>query len=206
MFQRLNTGNVFIPPERKQVLETRDLDEHSVISVRNANEEHELQKRIPDDIARVFHPTVLGHQLIASHALMAILTSRGKDFKGEPAACAFRPPPPSKNPTPECDMDNASGLPANVFRPNTYTKFCEAVEKDPKKELNWIVGVDGNEIPRLRSKRSPPPNPDAYNDYKIALSWNGGDDSCGKGCKDAFDTMAQGQCKSRPLRLIQGSY
>ena len=194
MFQRLNTAPTFVPPQKR--LESREFGDSVVLGEINEARAHTLEKRIPDDIGKVFHPTILGQELIAATSMMAIAQAREKSSNANPPACALPPPPPSNNPTPECDVGRVSGLPANVFTPGTYSNFCEAVEKDPKIELNWIVDVTGNQIPpkKSKSKRSPPPNPSLYNDFKITLMWSGGDNACGKGCRDAFNTMTQGQC------------
>ena len=190
MFQRHNTDPTFIPPDRLKALKARE----------NELTAHNLEKRIPDATARVFHPTVLGHEVIAAYSLMAILETRIKDFKGErPKACFV--PPMNDSPDPKCDMDRVSGLPSKLFLLNTFSKFCDAVEKDATKELNWIVGPDGNEKPRLRSKRSPPVDPDSYNDYEITLSWTGGEDACAKGCKEAYNAMGVSPCKSSKTHI-----
>ena len=183
MFQRLNSHWTI---EQSKAIETGNFDELT---------SHELDKRVPDSLGKVFHPSVLGHEVIAAYSLMAILTAKTKDFTGEPPEACFVPPV-NNDPNPECDMDMISGLPSKVFVLNTFSKFCDAVEKDATKELEWIVGVDGNEISRLRSKRSPPAYPDDYNEYKITLLWTGGEGACAKGCKDAYTAMAKSPCKS----------
>ena len=191
MFQRLNTDRTFVPPGKSKAVETRNVDGLT---------SHELDKRIPDSIGKVFHPSVLGQEVIAASSLMAILTAKTKNFKGEPPKGCFLPPV-NNDPDPECDMDMVSGLTSKIFVLNTFSKFCDAVEKDATMELNWIVGVDGNEKPRLRSKRSPPADPDGYNEYEITLMWTGGEGACAKGCKDAYNAMALSPCKLNTLPI-----
>lgn len=196
MFQRLNAGPMFIPPEKLKALQNRDVDDTANLVQRGEAATHSLEKRIPipDDIARVFHPTTLGHELIAAYSMMAIFDARKKTSTAKPPTCPFQPPQ-NNNPDPKCDVSLASGFPSNVFRPNVYTQFCDEVEKDPKKKLSWIVDSMGHQIPN-KSKRSPPPDPGAYNDIQITLDWTGGDNACGKGCKDAYYTMATSPCKA----------
>ena len=170
MFQRFNTGNTFIPPGKAKTVKNRDVDDTAVLDERDEEETHSLEKRIPDEVGKVFHPTILGHELVAAHSMMAILNARKKNFKAQPPACALQPPK-TDNRTPKCDITLVSGLPANVFNPNTYIQFCEAVEKDPKTQLWWMMDDMGHQLPwkKDKFKRTPPPNPDLYNDFKIGL-------------------------------------
>ncbi|KAI9613524.1 hypothetical protein H4Q26_010131 [Puccinia striiformis f. sp. tritici PST-130] len=46
-------------------------------------------------------------------------------------------------------------------------------------------------------KRTPPPNPDAYIDYKFGLSWSGGKGTCSLSCDEAFHLASNSPC-TRP--------
>lgn len=77
-----------------------------------------------------------------------------------------------------------------------YPKFCEEVNKDPKKEL--IKTYSHDEIkPQKRSypidKRSPPPDPQLYNGLRFGFEWSGGD--CQQSCEDTYHDLAQWACK-----------
>ncbi|KAL2039386.1 hypothetical protein N7G274_008054 [Stereocaulon virgatum] len=77
---------------------------------------------------------------------MDILTARNKTSNAVPPACAVQPPK-DNNTTLKCNVTLVSAFPAHVFNPDTYTQFCEAVEKDPKIKLSWIVDNMGYRIP-----------------------------------------------------------
>ena len=194
----------------KKVAVAGNVDGTPVGKVKAKAEGQALTKRVPDDIGRVFHPSILGQELIASFSMMAILTTRAKTSTGQSAACSrtqpSKPPPPKgtplnpDNPGPKCDNKFVSGLPAKVFSLDNkvFGQFCEAVGKNANSKLEWIVDLDGNKVPRLNKRllrRSPPADPNRYKDYRIILTWSGGENACGKGCEDAYRTMAAGQCK-----------
>ncbi|KAF6801131.1 hypothetical protein CSOJ01_11989 [Colletotrichum sojae] len=73
-------------------------------------------------------------------------------------------------PRPEksCEMDKVSGMPWNVFR-DVPKKFCAEVDKNQGKALEWTVDSFGNQV--KLGKRTPPPSPAAYDDYRITLKW-----------------------------------
>lgn len=101
-------------------------------------------------------------------------------------------------PTPECNMDDASGLPYNVFQ-GVYGQFGDEVDKGGS-ALKWIVDSHGNRIPpkkRDLQERTPPPNPDTYKNYMIDLMWSPLDTgaTCTKSCSEAYGLLANGQCK-----------
>lgn len=105
---------------------------------------------------------------------------------------------------PECDMKGAvTSLPQNVFRLSVYNKFCEEVNKNQGQALTWTVDSNGNQIPLLarRSRidgRTPPPNPDAYRDYKVQLMWEPKErtDDCPVSCADAMKSIGFSPCES----------
>ncbi|KAL8871781.1 MAG: hypothetical protein Q9174_002458 [Haloplaca sp. 1 TL-2023] len=200
MFQRLDVGKHFIPPGKRDELAKRDVKGSITLNSRKEHFPHELDKRVPDSIARVFHPTILGHELIATLSTQAVFDFKMKGFNGQVPACPIPSPfvpPPSKNPKAECNPGLSSGLPANVFKTGTYAHFCDAVEKDPGSKLEWVVTADGNQrADSGRTKRSPPPDLSLYNGLTVILRWSGGDGSCSTACRDAFYNMAQGQCGS----------
>ena len=92
MFQRLNTASTFIPPGKEKTIGKLDVNGTAVLNQRDVGEIYSLEKRVPDAMGRVFHPTILGHELIAAYPMMAILTARKKTSNAQPPACPFQPP------------------------------------------------------------------------------------------------------------------
>lgn len=114
-------------------------------------------------------------------------------------------PPAPPVPRPQCNMEDASGLPFNVFK-SVYGQFCGEVDK-AKSALTWIVDSRGNRIPTRRRSlhgRTPPPNPDTYNNYKIDLTWSPGGNAeatCAKSCSDAYGLLVNSPCKLNESKI-----
>lgn len=108
----------------------------------------------------------------------------------------------AKPPAPKCNMDDASGMPFNVFN-GVYGSFCSEIGKDQKKEAKWTVDSRGNQASQAARRfaelltRTPPPNPDTYRDYKVDLKWTPaqGDAACAKSCEDAYALIATSPCE-----------
>ena len=90
VFQRLDTGAQFIPPEKKQSLE----------------------KRVPDDIGRVFHPTLFGQRMVVSFVMQVLLDARAELLGGQPAQACIKPS--VKEPT--CLVDSNKGISKEDFK------------------------------------------------------------------------------------------
>lgn len=109
------------------------------------------------------------------------------------------PSEPSEPPKTECDMDDESGLPFNVFQ-GVYGQFCDEAKREGS--LRWSVDSRGNRIPLMRRhlhERTPPPDPDAYPDVRIHLEWAPNEDAaveCMTSCADAYYTLSQSPCMS----------
>jgi hypothetical protein len=107
-----------------------------------------------------------------------------------------------------------TSFPENVFRAGLTDKFCAERDKKPDAALEWTVDSKGNLIPapskRLRRRRglvgvethnidarSPPPNPDAYNEYSVKLSWRPQPPfmGCHLTCHDTMMKIANSPCK-----------
>lgn len=104
---------------------------------------------------------------------------------------------------PDCSMSEPGVMQWSVFSGPQYSvadTFCQAVSDDPYSEIHWVVDSSGNRIPDKLKERSPPVTPDTYKDYKIALAWTPRSGfwqgSCTRSCKAAFDSIANGPCKS----------
>ncbi|KAF2464582.1 uncharacterized protein BDR25DRAFT_380815 [Lindgomyces ingoldianus] len=87
-FIRPDVGNVFIPPERRE-LELMNITAQSV-------DDHSLQKRLPDVIMQYFHPTDWGTNMQAAVGLSAV--SKGRAHmdaadRNQPHLCSVDPPP-----------------------------------------------------------------------------------------------------------------
>lgn len=112
----------------------------------------------------------------------------------------------AKPPAPKCNMDDASGMPFNVFN-GVYGSFCSEIGKYQKKEAKWTVDSRGNQASQAARRfaellaRTPPPNPYTYRDYKVDLKWTPaqGDAACAKSCKDAYALIATSPCEY-PIR------
>ena len=111
IFQRLNSKPQLIPPEKSTEIKTS----------------HRLGKRVPDSIARVFHPTELGQQVIASFVLLALMDAKGKQVGGTPPKSCSTPP---INP-PSCSASSNQGLDKYKFK-EARDDWC----KDTSKPIN----------------------------------------------------------------------
>lgn len=169
---------------------------------------------VPDSYGRVFHPRPNGHALIANLVLYHVSANYAKrinqDWPQEEVAegtCSAGTStiPDGPAPEPSCDTHALSGIPYNVFSGSSagstdvYGKFCDAVEKDQKKELTWTTDASGNEkSKKLRMmKRTPPPNPKAYDSYSFKLNFKPSSDAssgCRSSCADAFSTISNSPC------------
>lgn len=172
---------------------------------------------VPDGYGRVFHPRPNGHAMIANLVLDHVSRNYAKrinqDWPAEeitsdtcPANAAGTSPSPTPSgpaPSPSCDTNALSGIPNNVFHgsgtgsTDVYGKFCDAVSKDQKNKLEWTTDASGTQKTRkLRSmKRTPPPNPNAYDSYSFDLKFEpSGDGTCSKSCSDAYAYIANSNC------------
>ncbi|KAA1108905.1 hypothetical protein PGT21_028646 [Puccinia graminis f. sp. tritici] len=103
---------------------------------------------------------------------------------------------PKVSASPQCNMKESSQVPYNVFD-GVFDKFCKNTLKNPLNGLTEIVDSRGFVVrPRKRSllKRTPPPNPDAYMDYRFGLSWSGGKGTCSISCVEAFKAGSTSPC------------
>ncbi|KAK8015582.1 hypothetical protein PG991_008470 [Apiospora marii] len=109
-------------------------------------------------------------------------------------------PDEPKGPSANCDMDNLSDIPGNVFggsKNNVYHHFCErwVADYDPKMRVDAAGNNKDPEI--IKSKkiqgRTPPPNPKVYKDHDFNLGFkpSGGEGKkqCAQNCTVAFDTL-----------------
>jgi hypothetical protein len=101
-------------------------------------------------------------------------------------------------PAPECDTNDASTVPWNVFSDGVYKGFCDKIAGDKNTALSQVVDSKGNVIPPKRRRsilgRTPPPDPDAFEGFTFALDWSGGDGSCDSDCATSYYTIAQSPC------------
>jgi hypothetical protein len=113
------------------------------------------------------------------------------------------PEKPSKTPRPEpqCDMDDISGVPSNVFNTGVFREFCNEVNRNKETALVKVVDSHGNIIPPKRAarkratrKRTPPPNADSYSQFTFSLEWTGGNDTCHADCEESFSAIATSPC------------
>ena len=99
-----------------------------------------------------------------------------------------------------CDMYMCSGILYNVSNGqagNVYDKFCFAL--DSTANLKWTVDAHGEQKQQSsKTKRTPPPNPNAYGTYNFELSWEMmANEGCGQNpesCGDAFAKIADSPC------------
>jgi hypothetical protein len=134
-----------------------------------------------------------------------------------------------------CDDKQISGLPYNVFHGtagNVYDKFCFNLDSTVSQE--WIVNTHGdqksNEPKRIRrvdallkglrlpffsndaqEKRTPPPNPNSYDDYSIDLKWETNKNTLGCGqnldsCRQVFASVSNSPCGHQAGKSSLGSY
>ncbi len=121
VFQRFNAAPIYIPPGK------------------NKDAVQQLNKRIDDSMARVFHPTILGQQVIATHALLALLDAKGKLYGGEPPkSCSI----PVQNP-PSCAASSNQGISKDRFTEARDT-WCKDNTKpiDPSKDYSKYFSME----------------------------------------------------------------
>jgi hypothetical protein len=175
---------------------------------------------LPDGFGRVFHPTMLGHQIVANNILWHLeardakvvfqeqLPERG-DWKD---ICPLIPPS-------ECAADDdTSKLPSKLFWQynfSTYSGkgifdgFCESMDSgktDRQTNQEWKVNAQGATLNILQKvisgdttasihQRSPPVDPQLFG-QDITLKWIPGKDSrdCTMKCSNAYEEMWRGNC------------
>lgn len=105
-----------------------------------------------------------------------------------------------ERPTANCDMDNLSEIPGNVFggpKNNVYHHFCESWLDDAEFKMR-VDAAGSNKDPEIIKQkkiqgRTPPPNPDVYKvyDFNLGFESSGGDGKkeCAQNCTVAFDTL-----------------
>ena len=104
------------------------------------------------------------------------------------------------------DKDALSGVPYNIFANEdtggVYAKFCQQL--DPKQTLALTVDAHGAQKEPIarRMKRTPPPNPDAYDSFSFNMKWqpDGDDSTCEQtpqGCTEAFFALSSSPCGHR---------
>jgi hypothetical protein len=130
-----------------------------------------------------------------------------------------------------CDDKQISGLPYNVFHGtagNVFDKFCFNLDSTVGQE--WTVNTNGeqqsNEPKKMRraerhsfpllgnngqEKRTPPPNPNSYDDYSIDLKWETNKDTLGCGqnldsCRQVFASVSNSPCGHQAGKLSPEIY
>ncbi|KAI0529941.1 hypothetical protein GGR58DRAFT_518848 [Xylaria digitata] len=100
------------------------------------------------------------------------------------------------SPTTQCDVNNLSNIPKNVFdgpQNNVYHQFCDkwAAGTEPIMTVD-AKGNNKDAEGQLRSlRRTPPANADAYTHYNINLGFKPSDsgNECVQDCADAFSQI-----------------
>ncbi|EEH35239.2 hypothetical protein PAAG_06286 [Paracoccidioides lutzii Pb01] len=202
IFYMYGTSRPFIPSQKKKIAS----DSNSA-----GQNQHDIQKRLPDALGRVFHPTEYGHGVIASRAALALFRA----LAGE-KVCAKRPKPkpkpgkPPGKPKQKCDTKWVSSYPFNAFD-LTHKNFCRIVkrQRNPGRPVRLNVNSKGNiktspltvqdpnnpGYPFSLTKRTPPPNPHTWKDITIQYTWRqtiGG--RCSASCDEAYSRLARSEC------------
>jgi hypothetical protein len=134
-----------------------------------------------------------------------------------------------------CDDKQISGLPYNVFHGtagNVYDKFCfnldstvgqewtvnthgEQQSKDPKQTRGADTLLERSSLPFFgniaQEKRTPPPNPNSYDDYSIDLKWETNKDTLGCGqnldsCRQVFASVSNSPCGHQASKSLPNIY
>jgi len=108
---------------------------------------------------------------------------------------------PPKQTDAECDDKGAlSGIPYNVFHGSSasiYDGFCDVATQHTTRELTWTVDAYGKQKTPTR-KRTPPPDPNAYQTFNFELTWTpnlmSNANECSRSCRDAFAAIANSPC------------
>ena len=113
-----------------------------------------------------------------------------------------------------CDMTQISGIPYNVFHGkagNVYDKFCFNIDSTTGQE--WKVDVHGENQSsdgKSKTKRTPPPNANTYEDYSFELKWETDQKTLGCGqnpdsCRQVFAAISTSGCGHQASKSQQAS-
>ncbi|KAF2277259.1 uncharacterized protein EI97DRAFT_417431 [Westerdykella ornata] len=111
---------------------------------------------------------------------------------------ADHPPWEGNKGQPQCDR-KVSSIEGTFFR-GLYPQFCSQV-KDGKAIKTTLTNKDFK--PPSKSKRSPPPSSNQYEDYKFNFEFSGGE-NCKISCEDAFSKLRDG-CSGTTTLMYKGS-
>ena len=153
LFQRLNTQIDNIPGDKRKV------------KIRG------LEKRAPDSIARVFHPTPLGQRLIATYALMALIDAK-RDLLGgaePPKSCTRVPSSPPSEPT--CKKNNAGGITKDDFK-KAREEWCKDTSKSFTSEETESSGLKHGQLNLEFEKSDGATCPETDCNDALAEVWN----------------------------------
>ncbi|KAH8433391.1 uncharacterized protein LDX57_011025 [Aspergillus melleus] len=102
-------------------------------------------------------------------------------------------PTTTVTPEPSCDMDESSGLPANIFN-GIYDSFCDEV--DGFSNPAWVVDMEGNRKDKDLEPRTPPANPKNYEEYRAVLSFEASQKvwGCSLSCMDTYKLFSNSPC------------
>ncbi|EEH42138.2 uncharacterized protein PADG_06958 [Paracoccidioides brasiliensis Pb18] len=206
MFYMYGTSRPYIPSQKKQIASDGDSA---------GPNQHDIRKRLPDSLGRVFHPTEYGHGVIASRAVLALFRAlAGEKVCAQPPKPKPKPKPkpgkPPGKPKQKCDTNWVSSYPFNAFD-LTHKEFCRVVkgQSNPGRPVRLTVNSKGNikispitvqdpnspGYPFSRRKRTPPPNPNTWKDITIQYTWRetiGG--TCSASCDEAYSLIARSEC------------
>lgn len=183
----------------------------SIPSNQNGNQLDPRSLALPDGYGRIFHPSTIGHTIIAEFVVWNMQKDQdhknGFDDFGDPNGnigydqCPLLPAQKS----PVCDMGQVSGVPYNILDDGQghalYSGFCDNLHGlDRSIPYAETRDAHGNEIAsvskRMLHKRTPPSNPDNFNDYTFDFLWvkNKLSNQCLANCTGAFSSMAESAC------------
>ncbi|KAH6663353.1 hypothetical protein B0J14DRAFT_276626 [Halenospora varia] len=116
------------------------------------------------------------------------------DGVSDPKPPPWTPKTTGPQPTdPQCDTHALSDVQNNFFS-GLYPQFCASVNGGDKLSKDLTPQDFKAPSKRAAGKGAPPPNANAYPDYKFHFDWTGGTGDCRYDCAGAFKKIVDAPC------------
>lgn len=201
--QALNIGQIAFDLAWMTFINDREITAHNTISISDVQEESETASVCSTKKAKDCEVGCSNRARLAV-CETTCTTQTGCDATdtivttATEAWTAMIPSVPTTTAMPDtsCDLDDPSGLPANVFD-GVFGSFCSDV--DGFSNPSWLVDVSGKRVDNDIEPRTPPPNPQNYGKYRVTLSFQGSEKAwvCSRSCSEAYKLLANSPCKSQ---------
>ncbi|KAH7146275.1 hypothetical protein EDB81DRAFT_856715 [Dactylonectria macrodidyma] len=109
--------------------------------------------------------------------------------------------PESEISGPQCGDNDWSPLPSNVWNGqagNVFSTFCNNVSRDKKLKMTIDPSGKAKPVQWRNTRRSPPPDPDLYDKYRIDFYWKPKEGSdipeCEMSCEEVMTSIGHSTC------------